>query len=120
MPLTTVVIFFYYGMTATEIFSGLKFIIVTLTLLVSYIVIIIKVKNSNSRMKSLQDDSISLLQQERTLRKVTKTVRLVIFGYILTLRPFTSGYAIEIYSFYNEEFKEDNELFVYTFRSAGK
>ena len=112
MPLTTVVIFFYYGMTATEIFSGLKFIIVTLTLLVSYIVIIIKVKNSNSRMKSLQDDSISLLQQERTL--------IVIFGYILTLRPFTSGYAIEIYSFYNEEFKEDNELFVYTFRSAGK
>ena len=120
MPLTTVVIFFYYGMTATEIFSGLKFIIVTLTLLVSYVVIIITVKNSNSRMKSLQGNSISLLQQERTLRKVTKTVRLVIFGYILTLRPFTCGYAIEIYSFYNEEFKEDNELFVYIFRSAGK
>ena len=120
MPLTTVVVFFYYGMTATAIFSVLKFIIVTLTLLVSYVIIIITVKNSNKRLKSLQDNSNTLLQQKRTLRKVTKTVRLVICGYILTLIPFTCSYAIEIYSFYNEDFKEDNELFVYTFRSVSE
>ena len=120
MPLTTMFVFFHYGMTATAIFSALKFIIVTLTLLVSYVVIIITVKNSKSRLKSLQDNSNSLFQQERTLRKVTKTVRLVICGYILTLIPSICSYVIEIYSFYNKGFKEDNELFVYTFRSVGE
>ena len=30
------------------------------------------------------------------------------------------SHAIEINSFYKEEFKEDNELFVYTFRSVGE
>ena len=120
MPLTTLVVFFYYGITATAIFSALKFTIVTITLLVSYVVIIITVKNSNSRLKSLQDNSDTLLQQGRTLRKLAKTVRLVICGYILTLIPFTCSYAIEINSFYNEEFKEDNELFAYTFRSVGE
>ena len=78
------------------------------------------VKNSNNRIKSLQDNSNSLNQQERTLHQVLKTVSYVVCGYILTLIPFTSSYAIEIYSFYNENFKKDNEVFVHTFRSVGE
>ena len=120
MPLTTVVVFFYNGMGAGTIFSLSKLIAVTILLLLSYIVIILMVKNSNNRIKSLQDNSNSLNQQERTLRKVLKTVSLVVVGYILTLIPFTCSYVIEIYSFHNEEFKEDNELFVYTFRSVAE
>ena len=120
MHLTTVVVFFYNGMRAATIFSLAKFITVTLTLLISYAVIINMVKNSNNRIKSLQDNSNSLNQQERTLHKVLKTVSYVVCGYILTLIPFTSSYAIEIYSFYNENFRKDNEVFVYTFRSVGE
>ena len=78
------------------------------------------VKNSSNRIKSLQDNSNSLNQQERTLQKVLKTVNYVVCGYILTLIPFTSSYAIEIYGFYNENFRKDNEVFVYTFRSVGE
>ena len=120
MHLTTVVVFFYNGMRAATIFSLAKFITVTLTLLISYAVIINMVKNSSNRIKSLQDNSNSLNQQERTLHKVLKTVSYVVCGYILTLIPFTSSYAIEIYGFYNENFRKDNEVFVYTFRSVGE
>ena len=120
MPLTTVVVFFYNGMRAATIFSLSKFIAVTITLLLSYIVIILMVKNSNNRIKSLQDISNSFNQKERTLRKVLKTVSLVVGGYILTLIPFISSYTIETYSYYNEGFKKDNELFANTFRSVGE
>ena len=120
MPLTTVVIFFYYGMRATSIFNLVKFTTVTLILLASYVVIMRKVKNSNKRLKGLQNNSRTLHQQERTLRKVRKTVCLIVGGYILTLVPFTCSCAIEMYSFYNEGFKKDNELFANTFSSVGE
>ena len=120
MPLTTVVIFFYYGMRATSIFNLVKFTIVTLILLVSYVFIVRKVKNSNKRLKGLQNNSHALHQQEQTLRKVRKTVCLVVSGYILTLVPFTCSCAIEIYNFYNEGFKKDNELLANTFSSVGE
>ena len=89
MSLTTVVVFFYNNMRAATIFSLSKFIAMTITLLLSYVAIILMVKNSNNRIRNLQDNSNTLSQQERTLRKVLKTVSLVVVGYILTLIPFT-------------------------------
>ena len=76
-------------MRAATIFSLSKFIAMTITLLLSYVAIILMVKNSNNRIRNLQDNSNTLSQQERTLRKVLKTVSLVVVGYILTLIPFT-------------------------------
>ena len=121
MPFTTMVVYFYYGIRARIFFTLLKFAAITFTLLVSYVVIIRMVKNSKNRLKNLQSNTHSLHQQEQILGKTTiKTVNLVVEGYMWTLLPSTCSCAIKMYSFYNEDFKKDNEVFVYTFRSVSE
>ena len=87
MPLLTVIIYFYFGMKATTIFSLIKFIMVTFILSISYVVIVLMVKRSKNRPESFQENLDLLWQQERTLKKVRKTVGVLIGGYILTLLP---------------------------------
>ena len=118
MPLSTVIIYFYFGMKATAIFTLFKFIMVTLILTISYVAIILMVKRSKNRLESLQENHHLLRQQERTVKRVRKSVDLVIGGYILTLLPIICCYAIEIYSFYDKDFPQENEVFMYTFRSV--
>lgn len=118
MPLLTVITYFYFGMKATTIFSLVKFIMVTFILSISYVAIVLMVKRSKNRLESLQENHHLLRQQERTLKKVKKTVGLVIGGYILALLPIICCYATEIYSFYYKDFPKENEVFMYTFRSV--
>ena len=120
MSFITIAVFFYYGMRAKIIFTLLKFTSVTLTLLVSYVVILRIVKNSKNRFKNFQYNTHSLHQQEKMLGKVRKTVSLVVGGYILTLLPFTCSYTIEMYIFYNKDFEKDNEVFAHVFRSVSE
>ena len=118
MPLLTVITYFYFGMKATTIFSLVKFIMVTFILSISYVAIVLMVKRSKNRLESLQENHHLLREQERTLKKVKKTVGLVIGGYILALLPIICCYATEIYSFYYKDFPKENEVFMYTFRSV--
>ena len=118
MPLLTAITYFYFGMKASTIFSLLKFIMVTFILSISYVAIVLMVKRSKNRLESLQENHHLLRQQERTLKKVKKTVGLVIGGYILALLPIICCYATEIYSFYDKDFPKENEVFMYTFRSV--
>ena len=120
MPLTTLTIFFHYNMRAAQIYSFVQFIIITSILLVSYVFIIRTVKKSNNRLKSLQNNTHLLHQQEKILRKVKRTVSLVVGGYILTLIPVICSYATEIYSVYNTGFRREHEVFLYTFRGVGE
>ena len=91
-----------------------------LTLLLSYAVIIFIVKKSNNRLKRLRNNGHFWNQQKKTLRKVKKTAGLVAGGFILTLVPFICSSAAELYSFYNENFRSENGVFLYTFRSVGE
>ena len=120
MPLTTITILFYYSMRAAQIYSFAQFIIMMLILLVSYVAILRQVKKSNDRLNGLQRNAHLLQQQEKILRKVKKTVSLVIGGYVLTLIPLTCSCAAEIYSVYNTAFRRDHEVFLYTFRGVGE
>ena len=38
----------------------------------------------------------------------------------MTLVPFICSSAAELYSFYNENFRSENGVFLYTFRSVGE
>ena len=78
------------------------------------------VKKSNNRLKSLQNNGNSWHQQKIILTKVKKTAGLIGGGFILTLIPFICSSAAELYSFYNEDFRSENEVFLYTFRSVGE
>lgn len=120
MPLIIIAIYFYHGIKPAIILLFGQPILMALTLLVSYAVIIFMVKKSNNRLKSLQNNRHSWYPQKRTLRKVKKTAGLVVGGFILTLIPFFSSSAAELYSFYNEDFRNENEVFLYTFRSVGE
>ena len=120
MPLIIIVIFFYHGIKPVTILLFGQPILMALITLVCYAVIIFMVKKSNNRLKSLQNNGNSWHQQKRTLRKVKKTAGLVVGGFILTLIPFFSSSAAELYSFYNEDFRNENEVFLYTFRSVGE
>lgn len=56
MPLLTVIIYFYFGMKATTVFSLIKFIMVTFILSISYVVIVLMVKRSKNRPESFQEN----------------------------------------------------------------
>ena len=120
MPLIIIVIFFYHGIRPATIFFFGQPILMVLTLLLSYAVIIFIVKKSNNRLKRLRNNGHFWNQQKKTLRKVKKTAGLVVGGFILTLVPFICSSAAELYSFYNENFRSENGVFLYTFRSVGE
>ena len=120
MPLIIIVIFFYHGIRPATIFFFGQPILMALTLLLSYAVIIFIVKKSNNRLKRIRNNGHFWNQQKKTLRKVKKTAGLVVGGFILTLVPFICSSAAELYSFYNENFRSENGVFLYTFRSVGE
>ena len=120
MPLTSIVIYHHYGMKASTIFSCAKVFIMTLILLVSYYIIIQSVKKSNRVWRYSSHNKKLLYKRERTLKKVTRTVHLVIGGYLLTLIPFICSCAVESYLYYKSDSASANDLLLYTFRAAAE
>ena len=120
MPLTSIVIYHHYGMKASTIFSCAKVFIMTLILLVSYYIIIQSVKKSNRVWRYSSHNKKLLYKRERTLKRVTRTVHLVIGGYLLTLIPFICSCAVESYLYYKNDSASANDLLLYTFRAAAE
>ena len=103
MPLTTALIFFYYGKKASIILSFLQPLFMTLLLILSHGIIIHTVKKSHQKWKTLQDGYQSFDRHEKTLlQKVKKTALLVTGGYIFTLIPFICVFIVEVYSVYKK------------------
>lgn len=116
MPITTIVIYFYYGKKASTLFSCTKVFIMTLVLIISYGMIINAVKKSHRLWKSRSHSN----KNKNTLKKVKRTVHLVIGGYALTLVPFICSSAVESYVYYKKDSAADNDSFLYTFRAVGE
>ena len=120
MPLTSIVIYHYYGMKATTIFSCAKVFIMTLILLVSYYIIIHSVERSSRVWASSSHNNKLLCKNKRTLKKVKRTVHLVIGGYLLTLIPFICSFGVESYLYYKNDSPGANDLLLYTFRAVAE
>ena len=120
MPLTSIVIYHYYGMKVSTIFSCAKVFIMTLILLASYYAIIHSVKKSNGVWRSSSQNNKLLQKNKRTLKKVKRTVHLVIGGYLLTLIPFICSCAVESYLYYKNDSAGANDSLLYTFRAAAE
>ena len=116
MPITTIVIYFYYGKKASTLFSCTKVFIMTLVLIISYGMIINAVKKSHRLWKSRSHSN----KNKNTLKKVKRTVHLVIGGYALTLVPFICSSAVESYVYYKKDSAAYNDSFLYTFRAVGE
>ena len=116
MPLTTIVIYYYYGKKASTLFSCAKVFIMTLVLLLSYGMIINAVKKSHRLWKSRSHSN----KNKKTLKKVKRTVHLVIGGYALTLVPFVCTFAVESYIYYKKDSTAYSDSFLYTFRAVGE
>ena len=116
MPITTIVIYYYYGKKASTLFSCAKVFIMTLVLIVSYGMIINAVKKSHRLWKSRSHSN----KHKNTLKKVKRTVHLVIGGYALTLVPFVCSSAVESYVYYKKDSAADNDSFLYTFRTVAE
>ena len=120
MPLTSIVIYYYYGMKASTIFSCAKVFIMTLILLFSYYIIINSVKKSYRVWRSSSHNKKLLYKRERTLKKVKRTVHLVIGGYLLTLIPFICSSAVESYLYYKNDSAGAYDSLLYTFRAVAE
>ena len=120
MPLTSIVIYHYYGMKATTIFSCAKVFIMTLILLVSYYIIIHSVERSSRVWASSSHNNKLLCKNKRTLKKVKRTVHLVIGGYLLTLIPFICSFGVESYLYYKNDSPGANDSLLYTFRAVAE
>ena len=116
MPITTIVIYYYYGKKASTLFSCAKVSIMTLVLLVSYGMIINAVKKSHNLWKSRSHSN----KNKTTLKKVKRTVHLVVGGYALTLVPFVCSSAVESYVYYKDDSAADSNSFLYTIRAVGE
>ena len=119
MPITTIVMYHYYGMKVSTIFQFAKLFVMTLVLMLSYGFIIHSVKKSNRMWKTHNNSQLSY-QNKTTLKKLKRTVHLVIGGYALTLIPFICSCAVETYLYYERDSLGDNSLFLYTFRAVAE
>ena len=117
-PLFMVLTYDYQGPEALAIFTFLQFTFLSCAAIVSYAIIIRKVKKSNRKLKHFHQSSILQRQQKRRLRKVNHTVTFVIGGYILTFTPFLGVLINEVYNIYNKEFMQKHLLFMYVFRTV--
>lgn len=119
MPITTIVMYYYYGMKISTIFQFGKLFIMTLVLMLSYGFIIYSVKKSNRVWKPHNNNQL-LHQNKTTLKKLKRTVHLVIGGYALTLIPFTCSCAVEAYLYYEKDSLGENSSLLYTFRAVAE
>ena len=115
MPIFIFLVYSYQGMKAVLIFTFVEFSLLTCTVALSYGFIIHTVKKSIRKLKKFNQTNHSLHQQERTLNKVKHTVSLVIGGYLVIFIPFLCAYAIEVYNFHDEDFRQRNQLFHHIF-----
>ena len=117
-PLLLILIYKYQGLEVLAIFIFSQFTFFICTAIVSYTIIIHKVKKSNQKSKHFCGGSLLQRQQKRRLHKVKHTITFVIGGYFLTFTPFLGVCIMEVYSVYNEEFMEKHILFVHVFRAV--
>ena len=119
IPLLIFLVYSYKGMKAVLIFTFVEFSLMTCTVALSYGFIIHTVKKSIRKLKQFHQTNHSLRQQERTLNKVKHTVSVVIGGYLVVFIPFLCLYAIEVYNFHDEDFRQRNQLFQHIFLAVG-
>ena len=115
MPILIFLVYSYKGMKAVLIFTFVEFSLMTCTVALSYGFIIHTVKKSTRKLQKFHQTNHSLHQQERTLNKVKHTVNLAIGGYLVIFIPFFCAYAIEVYNFHDDDFRQRNHLFRHIF-----
>ena len=117
-PLFMVLIYEYQGPEGLAIFTFSQFTFLSCAAIVSYAIIIHKVKKSNWELKHFYQSRVLQRQQKRRLRKVKHTTFFVIGGYILTFTPFLGVLINEVYNIYNKEFMQKHLLFIHVFRAV--
>ena len=121
--LAPVLMFWIYkdlGKEGVVIYTFSEFSFMSVTAVVSYVIIICKVKKSNHELRSFYQSSESLHQHKKRFHSLKHTINLIIGGYLLTITPFLCACIIDVYDLYNEDFMQEHQLFNNIFHAVSE
>ena len=119
-PLLMFLIYKHLGKKGVVIYTFLEFSFMSFAAIVSYWIIICKVKKSTHVLRRFMQGYHVQHQQDNRLHKVKQAVNLTIGGYLLTITLFLCFCIIDVYNLYNEAFMRKNQLFVNIFRAISE